>query len=221
MLHAHSASPYSRAERVSDGVVHVLGVVLALGAVPVLITQTALFRPWSDTLAGVSVYGVTLLLMLTSSALCNMVDSARWSGLLQKLDHSAIYLKIAGTYTPFVFLSGVHVPGLLVGLWGSAALGSLLRIFAPGRLQWLALSLYLAMGWAVVLFGGAMLAAFPGQVLAFMAAGGVVYTVGVAFFLLKRLPFHTTIWHVFVLAGSALFFVALALSLATGTASDH
>lgn len=221
MLHAHSASPNSRAERVSDGVVHVLGVVLALGAVPVLITQTALLRPWSDTLAGVSVYGVTLILMLTSSALYNMVDSARWSRLLQKLDHSAIYLKIAGTYTPFVFLSGVHVPGLLVGLWGSAALGSLLRIFAPGRLQWLALSLYLAMGWAVVLFGGAMLAAFPGQVLAFMAAGGVVYTVGVAIFLLKRLPFHTTIWHVFVLAGSALFFVALALSLATGTASDH
>lgn len=221
MQHPHSASPYSRAERVSDGVVHVLGVVLALGAVPVLITHTALFRPWSDAVAGVSVYGATLILMLTFSALCNMVHSARWSGLLQKLDHSAIYLKIAGTYTPFVFLSGVHAPGLLAGLWGSAALGSLLRILAPGRLQWLALSLYLGMGWAVVLFGGAMLAAFPGQVLALMAAGGVVYTVGVAFFLFKSLPFHTTIWHVFVLAGSALFFVALALSLVTGTATDH
>ncbi|WP_116131316.1 hemolysin III family protein [Tropicimonas sp. IMCC34043] len=215
MLPIASIRPaYSRAERVSDGVVHLLGVSLALIAVPVLITLTALSRTEPAAIVGASVYGATLILMLLFSALYNMIDSARWTGLLRRLDHSAIYIKIAGTYTPFLLLSGGQVPGLLAGLWGSAALGSCMKIVAPGRFKWFALSLYLGMGWAALYAGGSMLAELPRSVLTLMIVGGVVYTIGVAFFLLKRLPFHNTIWHVFVLAGSVLFFIAVSLCIA-------
>ncbi|MDV7141348.1 hemolysin III family protein [Tropicimonas sp. TH_r6] len=207
---AHIRPGYSRAERISDGAVHFVGVISALMAVPVLIALTLLFRT-ETAVVGVSIYGTTLILMLSFSALYNMIDNTRWKGILQRLDHSGIYLKIAGTYTPFVLLSSAQVPGMLAGLWGSAALGSTLKILAPNRFRWVALLLYLAMGWAAVWTGGGMLANLPPAVPALMLIGGLTYTVGVAFFLSVRLPFHNTIWHVFVLAGSVLFFVAISL----------
>jgi hemolysin III len=210
---AHIRPAYSRAERLSDGAVHVTGVVSALLAVPVLIAVTAMLRADPNAILGASIYGTTLILMLTFSALYNMIDSEKWKGVLRRLDHSGIYLKIAGTYTPFLLLSGAHVPGLLAGLWGSAALGSFLKVLAPDRFRWFALGLYLAMGWAAVWAGGAMLVGLPDTVVLLMVAGGVTYTFGVIFFLFDRLPFHNTIWHVFVLAGSVLFFVAIALRI--------
>ena len=117
-------------------------------AVPVLIALTAILRADPAAIVGASVYGTTLILMLTFSALYNMIDSARWKGVLRRLDHSGIYIKIAGTYTPFLLLSRAHVPGLLAGLWGSAALGSFLKVLAPDRFRWFALGLYLAMAGA-------------------------------------------------------------------------
>lgn len=211
---AHIRPAYSRAERVSDGVVHVVGVVSALMAVPVLISLTIVYRTEPAAVVGTSVYGATLILMLTFSALYNMIDNERWSGFLRRLDHSGIYLKIAGTYTPFLLLSGTHVPGLLPGLWGAAALGSFLKTIAPHRFRWFGLGLYLAMGWAAVWAGNAMLAQLPQTVLVLMMLGGAVYTAGVAFFLLERRLYHNTIWHVFVLAGSVLFFIAVSLWVA-------
>jgi hemolysin III len=200
---------YSRAERVSDGVVHVLGVTSALIAVPVLITITAFNRSEPEAILGVSVYGVTLLLMLTFSALYNMIENDKWSELLRRLDHSGIYVKIAGTYTPFLLLSGGQGAGLFIGLWSSATLGSVLKLIDPTRFRWFGLVLYLMMGWAVVWAGPAMLDELPSVVVWLMIAGGVVYTVGVIFYLLDQLPFHNTIWHVFVLTGTVLFFIAI------------
>jgi hemolysin III len=210
----HIRPAYTRAERVSDGVVHILGVTLALIAVPVLITLTAIYRSEPAAVLGASIYGTTLILMLTFSALYNMIDNVRWTGLLQRLDHSAIYLKIAGTYTPFMLLSGAQMTGVLAGLWGSAAIGSFLKMLAPGQFRWFAITLYLGMGWAVVFVGGSVLAELPGTVLVLMIVGGVVYTGGVVFYLFEQLPFHNTIWHVFVLAGSILFFIAVAFCIA-------
>ena len=185
---------YSRAERMSDGVVHLVGISLAVVAVPVLIVLTVLYRSEPGPVVGASIYGTTLIAMLSFSALYNMIDSSRWTGLLRRLDHSAIYMKIAGTYTPFVLLSGAPATGLLAGLWGAATIGSLLKMLVPGRFRWFALSLYLAMGWAVLLAGGAILAELSWAVLLLMSAGGIAYTAGVGFHLSQRLPFHNTIW---------------------------
>ncbi|MEM9104012.1 MAG: hemolysin III family protein [Pseudomonadota bacterium] len=198
----------------SDGVVHLVGLSLAVVAVPVLIILTILFRSEPGPVVGASIYGTTLIAMLSFSALYNMIDSARWNGLLKRLDHSAIYMKIAGTYTPFVLMTGAPATGLLASLWGAATIGSLMKILVPGRFKWFALSLYLAMGWAVLLAGGPILAELSWTVLWLMTAGGIAYTGGVGFYLAERMPFHNTIWHVFVLVGSVLFFIAIAILIA-------
>ncbi len=207
---AHIRPAYSRAERVSDGVIHVLGVSSALIAVPMLIILTIYYRSDPVAVLGASIYGVTLVLMLTFSALYNMIEHDDWSAFLRRLDHSGIYVKIAGTYTPFLLLSGTQPTGLLIGLWFSATLGSALKMFDPNRFRWFGLALYLLMGWAAVWAGQSMLAELSPTVITLMIAGGLVYTAGVAFYLLDWLPFHNTIWHVFVLVGSVLFFAAVA-----------
>lgn len=211
---AHIRPAYDRAERISDGIVHIVGITFALVAVPGLVTATVSIHSEPTILAGVSVYGITLVLMLTFSALHNMIESEKWSELFRRLDHSGIYVKIAGTYTPFLLMSGVQTTGLLVGLWSSAALGSLLKMYNPHRFRWFGLALYLMMGWAVVWAGQSLLAEVADPVLFLIIAGGLVYTVGVVFFLLDWLPYHNTIWHVCVLIGSILFFAAVAVHIA-------
>lgn len=203
---------YSRAERISDAVVHVTGLSLVLMAVPVLIVLTALYRGDWASVTGVSVYGGALVAMILCSALYNMTHGLGWGEarewLLKRLDHSAIYLKIAGTYTPFTLLSG-HGAALLVGLWGAALAGVGLKLISPYRFRWLALLLYLGMGWAGVVAGQSLLAELPEPVLWLMGAGGLLYTAGVVFYLWERLPFHNTIWHVFVLVASLAFYAAV------------
>lgn len=202
---------YSRSERVSDGVVHVLGVGAALVAVPILVGQTVQSGPEPAAVWGALVYGVTLVLMLSFSALYNMSQVPEWTDVLRRLDHSGIYVKIAGTYTPFLLLSGGQAPGLLFGLWSSATLGSALKMIAPHRFRWFGLALYLMMGWAIVWAGQGVLAELPSAVVILMIAGGLVYTAGVVFYLLDCIPYHNTIWHVFVLSGSGLFFAAVCM----------
>ncbi len=210
---AHIRPAYSRAERVSDGVVHVLGVSSAVIAAPILIIMTVFYRSDPAAVLGVSIYGITLVLMLTFSALYNMIEHDEWAEFLRRLDHSGIYVKIAGTYTPFLLLSASQPPGLLLGLWSSATLGSVLKMIDPNRFRWFGLALYLLMGWAAVWAGQSMLAELSPVTLTLMIAGGLIYTAGVVFYLLDWLPYHNTIWHVFVLAGSGLFFAAVALRI--------
>ncbi|MFO1176118.1 MAG: hemolysin III family protein [Paracoccaceae bacterium] len=204
---------YSRAEYLSDAVIHVSGVVIALVAVPVLITLTAFLHGNFAALLGISVYGVSLVAMVLFSALYNIIGSGRWAWLLRRLDHSAIFAKIAGTYTPFVLLPGSHAPWFLGGLWAAALAGIGLKTLSPERFRWLALALYMTMGWAGLLAGGAVLAHMSGPVVALILAGGLLYTVGVLFYLFDRLPFHYTVWHAFVLAASMVFFAAVTLQV--------
>lgn len=208
---------YSRAERVSDAVVHVAGLASALMAVPVLVTLAVFWRGDAPALLGVAIYGAALIAMILCSALYHMVPHPDWKAFLRRLDHSAIYLKIAGTYTPFAFLSGAGVL-LVTGLWGAALAGIGIWIFAPGRFRWLCFSLYLAMGWAGLVAGWPLFSTMSTPVLGLVIAGGVIYTAGTLFYLMESLPFHNTIWHVFVLTASIVFFVAVTLHLADTSA---
>lgn len=202
--------PYSRAEFASDMFVHLAALVLALGAVPVLITLTAVWRGDAAGIAGVSIYGATLILMLTASLLYNHVGRPRWSALFRRLDMSAIHLKIAGTYTPFALLSGAG-SGLLTVIWTAAAGAMALTLFVRSLPSGVAVGLCLALGWAVVVGGQDIIAALPMSAIVLMVVGGVLYSVGTPFLMVSRLPFHNTIWHGFVVAASIVFFVAIFL----------
>ena len=216
-----SQPTYSRAERVSDAVVHVMGLMLVLMAVPVLIVLTALYRGDAASVTGVSIYGAALIAMILCSALYNIGETSGWGTarewLFRRLDHSAIYLKIAGTYTPFTLLSG-HGVALTAGVWAAAIAGIVLKVISPERFKFAALALYLGMGWAGVIAGGSMFAALPISVLVLMAVGGSLYTLGVVFYLWRKLPFHYTIWHVFVLAASLVFYAAVLVFVLIGSA---
>jgi len=205
---------YSKAEYVSDLAVHVLGVVSVLVAVPVLIALAVIWRGDAVSVLAVSVYGLSLIAMILCSALFNINRSARWHGVLRRLDHSAIYIKIAGTYTPFVLLTGGQAIVLLAGLWSAALAGSGLKLIDPARFRWLALALYLGMGWVGALAGWSLFAQMSAPVLALVVAGGLLYTAGVAFYLIEHMRFHTTIWHIFVLIASMMFFAAVTWHMA-------
>ena len=201
---------YTQAELMSDAFVHVAGLAAVAGAVPVLIVLAAILRGDAPAVVGASIYGATLILMILCSALYNMVRDPGWTWILRRLDHSAIYLKIAGTYTPFALISG-QGGALTMGLWGAALCGVAMKLASPARFRWVALALYLGMGWAGVVAGQSMLAVLPAPVVVLMGVGGGLYTLGVVFYLWERLPYHNAIWHVFVLAATALFYAAVVM----------
>lgn len=207
---------YSRAERISDAAVHLTALAAALAAVPVLITLAAIWRGDVQAILGTSIYGGTLIAMIFCSFLYNAAFWPDWTGVLQRLDHSAIYLKIAGTYTPFTLLSGAGF-GLMAGLWGAALAGTALKLCAPGRFRWLGFALYLGMGWVGVIAGWELFSSMSSTVLWLIVAGGLTYTLGTVFYLAKGRLFHNTIWHVFVMSASAVFFIAVMLHLANTT----
>ena len=204
---------YSRAERQSDAVVHFLGIGAALVAVPVLITLAVVLRGDAPAVVSTVLYGLALVTMLVFSALFHLTTQPRLRQVFRSLDHTAILCLIAATYTPFVLLSGADAKGLLVTLWAAAFLGAALRAFAPERLKLAAIALALGMGWAGLIGGGALLAALSTPVMVLITLGGILYSVGVGFCLMERLPFHYTIWHICVLAASAVFYAAITVQL--------
>ncbi|MCU0911201.1 MAG: hemolysin III family protein [Rhodobacteraceae bacterium] len=163
-------------------------------------------------MAGASVYGVTLILMVLCSALYHLVRRPGWGQVLLRLDHAAIFLKIAGTYTAFSLIAGEGY-GLTAALWGAAAVGVALEVLMRRPRRALSTALALGMGWAVVAGGGAILAALPTAAVVLMAVGGALYTAGAVFNHWRRLPFHNTIWHGFVLAATAVFYAAVVVAV--------
>lgn len=201
--------PYTRAERRSDAVVHVTGLAVVAVGVPVLMVLAILFRGDGAAILGITVYGLALFAMIGFSALYHMVQHARWTPIFRRLDHSAIYWKIAGTYTPFTLLSGGQGATLVAGLWAAALTGTGLRVFVPNRFKTLNMTLYPAMGWAGAIAGWSLFATLSPAVMTLIVTGGVLYTIGMMFFLWEKLPYHNTIWHIFVLVASVVFFAAV------------
>ncbi len=189
---------------------HGVGLLLALMAVPVLIVLAATHgTAWH--IIGISIYGASLITLYAASTLYHSVHHPPAKRILRIIDHSAIYLLIAGTYTPFTLVS-------LHGTWGWRLLG-LVWTMALFGIAWKLVHvechvvastiLYIAMGWLVVIAARPLLRAVPLGGIAWLLAGGLAYTLGVAFFGLPRLRFNHAVWHLFVLVGSACHYIAV------------
>jgi hemolysin III len=201
---------YDRAELIADGVVHAVGVFFGLVAATVLIVLTAVYATALDV-AVVSVYVAGLLAMLVLSATYNLWPVSRAKWVLRRYDHSAIYLLIAATYTPFIveLKDSYFAIALLIGVWCVAIVGIVLKLALPGRFDRLAVGLYLAMGWSGMMLYDAVVKALPAMALGFIVAGGVLYSLGVIFHAWQRLRFQNAIWHGFVLLGAACHYTAI------------
>ena len=201
---------YDRAELIADGIVHGVGVLAGLIAATVLVVLAAVYADATD-IVGVSIYVAGLLSMLVLSATYNLwpVSPAKW--LLRRFDHSAIYLLIAATYTPFILevRDSAFAMVLLAGVWCVAILGIVLKLFWPGRFDRVSVGIYLVMGWSGVMLYGPVVQALPALALGFILAGGLLYSFGVIFHAWRRLRFQNAIWHGFVLAGAACHYTAV------------
>jgi hemolysin III len=201
---------YDRAELIADGVVHGIGVLCGLVAVTVLIVLTAIYATVLEVTA-VSIYAAGLLAMLVLSATYNLWPVSRAKWVLRRFDHSAIYVLIAATYTPFIMeiRDSFFAVALLIGVWCVAIVGIVLKLALPGRFDRLSVGLYLAMGWSGFMLYDAVVAALPAMVLGLVIVGGVLYSLGVVFHAWQRLRFQNAIWHSFVLLGAACHYTAV------------
>lgn len=189
---------------------HLLGAALALAGTAVLVTR-ALLDGSMWKLVSVAIYGSTLILLYSFSTLYHSVRGPA-KNFLRKLDHHSIYLLIAGSYTPFCLVSLRHTWGwpLLAVIWGLGILGSLLELRPQSEARLLSVAIYAIMGWAALAAIVPLMDALGSAGFAWLAAGGLLYTVGIIFFVLdSRLRHAHGIWHLFVLGGSAAHYVAI------------
>jgi hemolysin III len=205
----HKPRAYTAAERVADGSIHILGVAASLVGATALMIAALKLPPAS--IASIAIYGFGLVAVFACSAAYNLATEARLKAILRRFDHAAIYVKIAGTYTPFAMVKMGDAAGfaLLGGVWAITAFGATAKLLWPGRLVRTSYVLYLAQGWAIVAAFGPFASAVSGRVLLLLVVGGSLYTLGVIFHLWERLPYHTAIWHAFVVAASACHFAAI------------
>jgi hemolysin III len=202
--------PQSLGEEIANSVSHGVGLLLALVGFSVLVVVT-LQRGDVMEVVGATVFATTMVLLYSTSTLFHAFPQSRTKRVFQVLDHSAIYLLIAGTYTPFT-LGVLHGTWgwILFGLvWSMAAVGIVLKAFGGIRYNTLSTLVYIAMGWLVVIAADAVWAQVPKWGIFWLFAGGVAYTAGAVFFLAERIRFFHFVWHLFVIAGSACHFNAV------------
>jgi hemolysin III len=201
---------YDRVELIADGVVHAIGILLGVIAATVLVVLTAVYASVLNIVA-VSIYVAGLLSMLVLSATYNLWPVSRTKWVLRRFDHSAIYLLIAATYTPFIMelRDSVMALALLIGVWCVAIFGIVLKLGWPGRFDRVAVGLYLALGWSGVMLYDSVVGALPPMSLWLVLAGGALYSLGVIFHAWRRLRFQNVIWHCFVLLGAACHYTAV------------
>lgn len=201
---------YSFAEEIAHSITHGLGVLLSIAGLAVLVAYASLNgNAWH--VVSCSIYGASLILLYSSSTLYHSIHYPPAKAVLQRLDHAAIYLLIAGTYTPFLLvnLRGPWGWSLFATVWSIAVAGVVLEFIRQRRFKRLSLVLYLGLGWIVLVAIDPMLDRVETGGLVLLLIGGLCYSFGVIFYLWKKLVYHHAIWHLFVLAGSVLHFFAV------------
>ncbi|MBE0604156.1 MAG: hemolysin III family protein [Deltaproteobacteria bacterium] len=202
--------PQSAGEEIANSVSHGAGLAASLVAAPFLVYSASL-RGGAASVAGAAVFAGSMILLYLSSTLYHALRGERVKSVFRVLDHAAIFLLIAGTYTPFTLgvLRGPWGWTLLALVWGLAFAGIALTAAGGVRYPKISMALYLAMGWLVVAAVKPMWLRMPAGGLALLAAGGIAYTAGTAFYAAKRLRYAHFIWHLFVIAGTSCHFAAV------------
>jgi len=201
-------------EEIANTVTHGVGLLLSVAGFVVLLVL-AILRGTAWHIVACSVYGASLIALYSASTLYHAVLSPRLKRALRVFDHSAIYLLIAGTYTPFLLLNlrGPWGWAIFGVIWGLAVAGVFFKLWFVDRVPRLSTALYLAMGWLVIIAAKPVLAHVPLTILLWLLAGGLFYSIGVIFYAWKRLPYNHAVWHLFVLAGSTCHYFAVLRSV--------
>jgi hemolysin III len=201
---------YSFGEEVAHALTHGIGAIASIVALVVMVLWAQRF---GDTwhIVSASIYGASLILLYTASTLYHALPWPRFKNFFQHLDHAAIYLLIAGTYTPFLLINlrGPWGWSLLALVWSIAILGVVIELALKERKKWLSLTLYLGLGWMALIAIKPMLDQVDGNGLLLLLAGGLAYSFGVIFYVWKSLKYHHAVWHLFVLGGSVLHFFSV------------
>ena len=205
-------TPYPLAEELANSISHGLGAALSVVALTLMVVVSAAADDgWK--LASAIVYGSTLVLLFLASTLYHAIVNWRAKQVLRIIDHCAIYLLIAGPYTPFLLINlrGAWGWTLFAVIWSLALFGIFFKAFYRHRFPRLSLFTYIMMGWLIIVAISEMLAKVPSGALWLLLAGGITYTVGAIFYRWERIPFNHAIWHLFVLGGSTCHFLAVYL----------
>lgn len=212
-MSVHPPIEYSAKEEFANTLTHALGMLLSIVGLVLLLIKASQHNADAMTIASMSIYGGSMILLFLASTLYHAIANPRAKRALKTFDHCAIYLLIAGSYTPFLLVT-LRTPlaiGLMVVIWGIALFGIIMKLAFVYRFKKLSLVTYLTMGWLslIVIYQLAMNLSIEGLTL--LAAGGVIYSLGVIFYVAKRIPYNHAIWHGFVLAGCACHFFAIYL----------
>ncbi|MGD9546356.1 MAG: hemolysin III family protein [Candidatus Krumholzibacteriia bacterium] len=210
MRGAFAHKNFSRGEEIAHAVTHGLGVLFSVVALVLLVVKAARYAD-ARTVTGVTVFGVTMLILYLASTLYHALTPPRAKRVFELLDHAAIYLLIAGTYTPFTLVAlGGAWGWTLFGLsWGLGILGILYEVVLLRPSKKLSLAFYLLMGWLVVFAVKPLMGALPTEALTLLGAGGIAYTGGAVFYAWRGFPYHHAVWHLCVLAGTVFHFLAI------------
>jgi len=201
-------------DEIANVVTHGIGVLLSVGAGAVLIALASLQAGIREMIS-VAIFSASLVLLYSASTLYHAARHPATKARLKVLDHCAIFILIAGTYTPFTIaaIRGGWGWSLFGVIWGMALIGIVFKLFFTGRFKVLSTAMYIGMGWLVVIALVPLVQALSGAGLAWLVAGGVLYTAGTLFYHRESIPYSHAIWHGFVLAGSSCHFVAVAIEM--------
>jgi hemolysin III len=204
--------PQTPHEETANAISHGLGIVFCLAAMPFALTKAYAQGSFVAVLA----FAIGMLLVYTSSTLYHWVSTPTRKAVLKKMDHISIYFLIAGTYTPFFtfYLDRSTSSFLLSVMWTVVVLGTVYKLFFINRFKWVSIALYLIMGWTALFVIRPLAASMPQEVFALGIGGGICYTTGVFFYVNSNRPYFHTVWHVFVLGGTVIHFMAVYLTVA-------
>lgn len=211
MTRPAGVAQYTVGEEIANAVTHGVAALLSIAGLAVLVAFAVLYSGSPKVVAAVSIFGASMVFLYTASTLYHSIPNPRAKKVLQYLDHSMIYVLIAGSYTPFclITLQGYTGIALLCAVWLIAIAGISLQAVLLHKADWINCLLYLSMGWLAVFVIDPLVSTLDSTGLALLVAGGLAYTVGVVFYIFERIPFSHAIWHTFVFAGTTLQFFSV------------